>query len=93
MGRKFDTDYQTREYEVMASLILADLQKFRCNDSFVAQQRLSTKPQDGQSLKEEMVHIGMKELMETLENATAYPPVIDTGVAFNTECSFKYQLM
>ena len=42
-------------------------------------------------MKNEMVHIGMKELMETIENATAYPPVVDTGFAFSTECSFKYQ--
>ena len=75
----------------MASLVKSDLQKYRCNDSFVAQQRLATRPQDGQSIPEEMVHIGMKELMETIENAIAFPPVMDTEVAFDTACGLKYQ--
>ena len=76
---------------ITASLILSDLQRYRCNDSFVAQQRMANKPKDGQDLPDGMIHIGMKNLMNILQNAVAYPPVVATKFAFNTECQLKYQ--
>ena len=75
----------------MASLIRTDLHQYRCNDGFIAQQRLTIKPNDGQKLPNDMIHLGMKDLMETLQNAVAYPPVIATNIVFDDEHNVRYQ--
>ena len=75
----------------MASLIKSDLVPFRCEDGFIAQQKLAVRPKDGMPMDKTLMHIGMKSLMETMGLAIAHPPVISTNIAFAGEELERYQ--
>ena len=87
LGYDFDED-QARS---VGGLIRMDLQDFKCDDGFIAQQRLITKPKESMRITKPMVHIGMKTLMETMKMAVAKPPVISTQIAFAGENLERFQ--
>ena len=75
----------------MAGIIRGDLQEFRCDDGFIAQQCLTVKPRGGLGISPTLLHPSMKTLMTTLELTLSYPPVINTKIAFAGEVMARYQ--
>ena len=87
LGAVFDED----EARTVGGIIKMELQEFRCDDSFIAQQRLVTKPGETMKLERSIVHVSMKTMMETLSMAVAKPPVISTKIAFAGEELERFQ--
>ena len=78
--------------EAMAGLLKGDLVQFRCNDMFVAQRRLNTKPILGLELARELIHPSMGELVNCMACTILYPPVVKCDTLYRGNVKFdQYQ--